>query len=301
MNEITQNDTTLVRFLQQWGGYSISGDVREQALVFLYGPGGNGKGVWVRIIQRAIGSYAHTASIDTFVASKMPRHATDLASLAGKRFVTASELDPGRYWAESRIKQLTGGDRISANFMRQDPFEFSPVCKLTFMANRKPGLHGVDEASRRRFNMVSLNFKPQTVDLQLEQKLMLEAPAILRWLIDGCPDWQKHGLQRPQCVLDATKSYFEDQNLFADWICECCDLDPGNEYKTETAANLFASWTTYAKAAGAEPGSKSDFGSRLKDDFQYETSQRRKRRPLLERHPLPPASPATLRRSTGQR
>ena len=227
LDEITQVDRELRHFLQQWFGYSLTGDTREQALVFLYGPGGNGKSVLVNVIMRILGGYGATATMDTFLDSQGSRHSTELAMLDGARLVTASETDPGRYWAESRIKALTGGDPITARYMRQDNFTFTPVLKLTLIGNRKPSLHKVDDAARRRFNIVPLLYRPERVDHQLEEKLMAEAPGILRWLIDGCLDWQRNGLIRPTVVTAATEVYFEEQNLFDDWVAECCDLDPG--------------------------------------------------------------------------
>src|SRR6185503_4545593 len=103
--------------------------------------------------------------------------------LRGARLVTASETEEGRAWAESRIKQLTGGDKISARFMRQDFFEFTPQFKLTIIGNHKPVLHNVDEAARRRFNVVPFVHKPAKPDRELEQKLLQEAPGILQWMI----------------------------------------------------------------------------------------------------------------------
>src|SRR5262249_27787952 len=123
LNEATGNDPELIRFLQQWCGYSLTGVTREHALVFMYGPGGNGKSVFLNVVTGILGDYAATAAMDTFTASRNEKHPTDLAMLRGARLVTASETEQGKAWAESRIKQITGGDAISARFMRQDFFK----------------------------------------------------------------------------------------------------------------------------------------------------------------------------------
>lgn len=115
--------------------------------------------------------------------------------LRGARFVTASETEEGRAWAESRIKSLTGGDKISARFMRQDFFTYQPAFKLTIVGNHAPVLRNVDEAARRRFNIVPFTRKPAVPDRQLEDKLRSEWPEILRWAIDGCLEWQRNGLR----------------------------------------------------------------------------------------------------------
>jgi putative DNA primase/helicase len=183
--------------------------------------------------------------------------------LRGARLVTASETEEGRPWAEARIKQLTGGDAVTARFMRQDNFTFKPSFKLTIIGNHKPTLHSVDDAQRRRFNLVPFTRKPDRPDHRLEEKLKAEWPAILRWMIVGCLDWQANGLVRPTSVLDATSQYFADQDLMAHWLEESCDAEPGNPYKSATSAELFKSWIDFAVRSGEKPGNKRMFAESM--------------------------------------
>jgi putative DNA primase/helicase len=263
LDETFGGDKDLIRFLQQWAGYCLTGDIREHALLFGTGDGGNGKGVWLHTLTGILKDYAVAATMQTFTASSQERHSTELAMLRGARMVTASETEKGRGWAEARLKQLTGGDPVTCRFMRQDDFTYTPQFKLTIIGNHKPELRTVDAAARRRINIIPFNNKPAVVDQQLEQKLMGEAPSILRWMIDGCRDWIENGLVRPQSVIDATNDYFADQDLFSQWIDECCDCEPGNTYKTASAAELYRSWQEYAMAAGEDPESKKSFADRL--------------------------------------
>lgn len=249
LDEATAGDAEMVRFLQDWAGYSLTGDTREHALVFVFGPGGNGKSVAVNVQVGIMGDYATTAAMDVFIASAGDKHPTDLAMLRGARLVTASETEEARQWAEIRIKQLTGGDRITARFMRQDFFTFLPSFKLQIIGNHKPGLRNVDDAARRRFNLVPFINTPAVPDRQLEEKLKAEWPGILRWAIDGCLAWQRDGLVRPASIKTATEAYFADQDTFSAWLEEECDVEPGNSWKSETSAVLFAAWSRYAKAA----------------------------------------------------
>ena len=263
LNETTAGDDELCRFLQQFVGYSLTGDVSEHALLFGYGAGGNGKSVFVNTVTGIMGDYAAVAAMETFTASNGDKHPTDLAMLRGARLVTASETEEGRAWAESRIKQITGGDRISARFMRQDFFTYQPQFKLMVVGNHKPVLRNVDDAARRRFNIAPFVLKPVRPDPTLEANLRSEWPAILRWMIEGSLDWQAHGLVRPKCVVNATAEYFGAQDVIGQFLEDECDCEPGNTHKTVMAGELFARWSTYAKAAGETPGSQKAFADVL--------------------------------------
>jgi putative DNA primase/helicase len=264
LEESTGSDGGLIRFLRQWCGYSLTGVTREHALVFVYGGGGNGKGVFMNTVSGILGEYATMAAMDTFTASRGDKHPTDLARLKGARLVTASETEKGHAWAEARIKSLTGGDKIAARFMRQDFFEFLPQFKLVVIGNHKPVLHNVDDAARRRFNIIPFIRKPACPDRQLEQKLKAEWPAILRWMIDGCLDWQRNGLVRPASVKETTEAYFSDQDLLGQWLAEKCDAaDPSNTSKSDFVGALFESWVKYSNEAGEKPGTKKAFSEAL--------------------------------------
>jgi putative DNA primase/helicase len=263
LDETTGGDAELVDFLQQWCGYCLTGSTREHALLFVYGPGGNGKGVFLNTITRILGDYAKTAAMETFQAAPFDRHPTELAMLRGARLVTASETEEGRAWAESRIKQITGGDPVSARFMRQDFFEYLPAFKLTIIGNFKPVLRNVDDAARRRFNIVPFIRKPKVVDRELQAKLLEEAPGILQWMIDGCLAWQRNGLIRPASVQAATEGYFSDQDVFGQWLEDSCDVRPTDPRTWDTAAALFESWSDYSQKAGEKPGSRKAFAQQM--------------------------------------
>ena len=217
LDRVTGSDLKLIAFLQRMAGYALTGITRENALFFLYGTGANGKSVFTNTLSGILGDYHRTAPIETFTASQVERHPTDLAGLRGARLVTAIETEEGRRWAESRIKALTGGDKIAARFMRQDFFEFTPQFKLLIAGNHKPGLRSVDEAMRRRFNLVpfTVTIPAAERDDTLTEKLQAEWSGILSWAIKGCLDWQENGLAPPAAVTEATAAYLEAEDAIA--------------------------------------------------------------------------------------
>ena len=249
LDDTFQKDDDLIRFIKRWLGYCLTGDTKEHALFFGHGGGGNGKGVLLNTATRIMGDYATVAAMETFIASHGDKHPTDLAMLRGARMVCASETEEGRAWAEARIKQMTGGDPITARFMRQDFFTYRPQFKLTIIGNNKPVLKNVDDAARRRFHLVPFLNKPAKKDLELEAKLEAEWPGILAWMIEGCLEWQAEGLGKPSKVAEATGEYFEAQDVFGQWAAEECIRDPN---LMERPSKLLASLNTWAERNGHE-------------------------------------------------
>lgn len=260
IREVTRGDDELARFLKLALGYTLTGSTREHALFFGYGGGKNGKSVLLNTVSRIMADYAVTATMDTFTASNNDKHPTELARLDGARLVTASETEEGRAWAEARIKQLTGGDRIAGRFMRQDFFEFTPRFKLFIVGNFRPRLHSVDEATRRRFNIIPFLHVPAKPDQALEAKLAAEHPQILRWMINGAVEWFATGLPRPAAIAGATDDYFADQDLLGQWIAERCEVRDGALGKT---GDLYKSWCDFAVENGEAKGAHNTFGEAL--------------------------------------
>lgn len=262
LDQTAGGDQNLVAYLRRVCGYLLTGSTREHALFFVYGAGGNGKSVFLETINGILGEYGATAPAETFTARYGDAHPTELARLDGPRLVAASETEAGRAWAESRIKSITGGDRIAARFMNRNFFEFEPQFKLMIAGNHKPALRNVDAAAMRRFRMIGFEHQPENPDRDLKDKLKAEWPGILRWAIDGCLEWQRVGLAEPKAVLDTTSEYFDAQDIFGQWMDERLERDPLGEHH-ETTEMLFADWRLYAERRRVRVGSYDEFAERL--------------------------------------
>jgi putative DNA primase/helicase len=254
----TGDNPGLENYLQAACGYSLTGLTTEEVLLFLHGRGQNGKSVFIRTISGVLGSYQTTAPVEMFLDSQVDRHPTELAMLRGARMVTAAETEQGRRWSESKLKTLTGGDKVSARFMRQDFFEFYPQFTLWVFGNHKPGLRSVDKAIARRLRLLPFTaaIPDDERDNDLGAKLKAEWPGILAWMIQGCLTWQREGLVAPQVVSEATDEYLASEDAIGRWLEECCVRDPSAWTGT---ADLFSSWKSWAENNGEFPGSAKRF------------------------------------------
>jgi P4 family phage/plasmid primase-like protien len=286
LNRITADNSELEAYLRRVAGYCLTGLTTEQCLFFAFGTGANGKSVLLGTLMGILGSYGKTASMETFLASSVAQHPTDLASLHGARLVASAETEKGRRWDEAKVKALTGGDRIAARYMRQDFFEFTPVFKLLVTGNHRPALRSVNEAIRRRMHLIpfAVEIPPAERDPLLTDKLKAEWPGILRWAVDGCLEWQSTGLNPPAVVRAATEEYLAEENTVERWIESACVLKNG--YFSSTAT-LYRDWKTWAEAMGEFPGSVKSFAQSLEqveDIYRHRTNDVRGFRGIALRH-----------------
>lgn len=264
LRDATGGDTSLQLYLQRLAGYCLTGSTREQQLTFIWGDGGNGKSIFLNVLAGILGDYSRVSSMDTFTASYGDKHSADIAMLAGARLVAASETGAGKRWDEARVKSLTGGEPVSARFMRQDFFTFLPSFKLVFVGNHKPEIRDIDAAMRRRIQMVPFTHKPRVIDKELAAKLRQEWPAILAWAVEGCLRWQQDGLAPPPAVLAETEAYFAGEDVIGRFIEECCDVSA--EYAS-LSQDLWVVWLEWAHTNRERSQTMKWFGGQMMTRF----------------------------------
>jgi putative DNA primase/helicase len=263
LDRIFAGDAALIAFVQRALGYALTGEIAEHALFFLHGTGGNGKGVLLNTVLDILGGYAAVAPIEPFLAASRAPHPADLAMLQGARLVVVQETAHGSCWHEARIKALSGDNPVVARRARGEVFAYRPRFKLWIAGNEKPHLRTVDMGIRRRIKLVpfDVTIPEAEMDHHLRSKLRAELPGILAWMIEGCRAWQRIGLAAPPAVLEATRAYLADEDVFGAWLED--KVEPAPADATETASALFSSWCYYAGAQHVPAGSRIAFGQAM--------------------------------------
>ena len=259
---IFQHDLELIAFAQRALGYALTGEIREHALFFAWGMGGNGKGVLFNTVARAARRLCRHRAAGLLLVTQSDRHPCDMAMLRGARLVTAQELAANRQWDEPKLKCLTGGDPITARFMRQDFFTYEPQFTLFVAGNNKPSFRGVDEAIRRRVLLLPFlqNIPAEERDPELPEKLKAEWPGILRWMIEGCAAMAEHGLMPPASVRAATDDYLNAEDVLGQWLEERCIVSPRIDW---TSLQLYGAWKIWCEARGQNPGTSTALSKKL--------------------------------------
>lgn len=269
LDSVFLGDKAVIEFIQVMLGYCLTGSTREHKLFFFYGKGANGKSTLLDLVEWLLGDYSLKLPASVLMQSKHSTHPTELAQLQGRRLATSSEIEDGQYWAESRIKELTGDEMLSARFMRQDFFQFRQTQKHIICGNYRPRLKGGDMAMQRRMVLIPFAacFEGEKQDKQLPDKLKDEGPQILAWIIEGAVRWAQEGLVIPQSIQAASAEYMLAMDDLAEWAEDCCDFHP--DFK-ESNKHLFASFSAWKLERAEKVPGINTWSERMRQQLRLE-------------------------------
>lgn len=266
LNKVMNYNKELIAYVKRAIGYSLTAKVNEQCMFFMYGTGKNGKTTFIEIIKNIVGDYWQKAPTEMLMMKQYGSNSipNDIARLPGARFVVAREVEEGKRLAESLVKDLTGGDTLVARFLHREFFEFAPTHKLWLYGNHKPIIQGTDEGIWRRIHLIpfSVCIPVQERDPKLGEKLFAELSGILAWAVQGCQEWQNIGLNPPQAVLQATKDYREEMDIFTSFLNACCLVEANLKVKMK---DLYEEYTQWCEDNGERAASQRTFSLRLQE------------------------------------
>jgi len=228
LDDIFLGKKEIIEFMQRVVGYCLTASIKEQCLFILYGSGRNGKTIFINTITKMLGDYAvncpQNALIKKNYIGGIPN---DIALLKGARFVTATENNQNVTLDEALIKQLTGGDMITARFLHKEFFQFMPTFKIFIATNHKPNIRGTDQGIWRRIRMIPFDMRitDKNDDKDLKYKLLKELPGVFVWALRGYMKWLKNGLQTPQPIFEATCNYQDEEDDLGQFIKDYCLVD----------------------------------------------------------------------------
>lgn len=267
LNDIFAGDKEVIRYIQKALGYSLTGSTREQVMFILHGKGRNGKSIFVETIAEILGDYSNNMQAKSLMVKKNDNVNTDIARLSKARFVTSSEPNEGFRFDEGLIKQITGGDKVTARFLYAEEFEYTPKFKIWVSTNHKPIIRGTDDGIWRRLVLIpfEVQIPEEKVDKDLKYKLLREAPAILNWMTEGAYMWMREGLDMPEKLKSAGQSYRTEMDVIEQFIQEECRRIEGGRAKGSRLYDLYKKW---ADENSAYKMDNKKFGQKMKEKFK---------------------------------
>jgi putative DNA primase/helicase len=262
--EETLVDEALISFVKRFAGYTLTGITRERVFAILWGTGKNGKTTLVELLHDTLGDYATNTDTETLLMKRYQGVGNDVAALKGARFVSAAEVEKGRKLAESKVKQLTGRDTVTARYLFGEPFNFRPEFKLWLSTNNKPLIQGTDDAIWDRIKLIPFTqrFEGKRQDPKLLDKLRAESEGVFAWMVRGCLEWQEHGLGEPKQVAEATGQYRAEMDTLAAFIEDRCVIAKD---AMAPATPLYKEYRFWCSDAGETPDTQKAFGMRLRE------------------------------------
>ena len=286
--EIFNKNADLVAYIQRLFGFGLTGLTTEHVFPIFWGQGRNGKTTMLEALANVMGQLVGPIQAEMLLDQGRLRSSAgpsaDLMALRGRRIAWGNETDEGRRLNAGKLKSLTGGDSITARppFGKRE-ITFKPTHTLLLLTNHKPRIAGDEYALWKRLHLVPfpLSFVPdpdpalpneRLVDTRLPQKLEAEAPGILAWLVRGCLEWQKQGLNPPDAVKAATDEYRSEEDVLGIFLDECCDFSPT---ATVRAGVLHAEYKRWCEKNGYYPMSMKTFGQRMGARFDKSSGKSR--------------------------
>ncbi len=264
--EVTDGDAALQTYLQRAAGYTLTGHTSEQCLFFVHGQGANGKTVFCETLHYLLGpDYAQSTPFTTFLSRRSEGANNDIARMRAARMVSASEAPGGLPLDEALLKQLVGGDTVTARFLHQEFFDFAPQFKLWLRANHRPPVREQTEALWRRLRLVpfTVTIPAERRDPHLLETLRGEAAGILAWAVAGCLAWQRDGLGTPPAVTEATAAYREENDTLGEFLAARCALDGAAWCSTADLYQAFSAWWEASHGKHEPPLKRNWFGRAL--------------------------------------
>lgn len=260
--KVLGGEEDLYGYVQRAVGLCLSGLTDEQVFFFCHGGGANGKSVFLETNLNVMGEYASTARTELLMSRTGNGIPNDLAALRGQRFVAVNETADNQRFNEPVIKDLVGGDAVTARFLFKEFFSFRPEFKLWLRGNHKPAIYGTDHGIWRRVHLIPFNvtIPPEERDPALIRKLWHERAGILAWAVDGFLKWKRHGLMPPAVVLQAVEEYRREQDAIGNFLDECTERQADAVVK---AGDLYLEYKYWAQAGGEFQMSMRKFGTSI--------------------------------------
>lgn len=252
---VTCGDVEVAGFLQRAVGVSMCGHGPKDKLFICHGMGANGKSTFIGLISSILGSYAVNvrvkALLDTGGFDQIP---VDIAMIAGARMVTMAEPQAGDQLASGIVKELLGEAKMTARFMRKDPFQFRPTCSPWLSCNHKLIIRDNSNGTWRRTALIpwSHSFAEADQIKNFDAVLLAEErDGIFAWMLDGAREYLRAGLQMPACLVAAVADYRQEMDLLAEFMEEYMERGTTPAH-IASYADSWAAFGEWLKDAGGD-------------------------------------------------
>ncbi|MCH8063004.1 MAG: hypothetical protein IH861_10925 [Chloroflexi bacterium] len=257
-------DEEYVALLQQWCGYLLRPDLREQRFLLTVGEGANGKSVFSEVVETFIGkeNCSHV-SLCRF-STQFGLHST-LGKLVNITNESSHMVDDE---GESLLKAFVAGDRFTFDRKYKDPVEAVPTAKVMISTNALPRFHDKTQGIWRRILLVPFN-KTISADERIKdlasQIVKSDVPGIFNWALEGLCSLNRNGFIVPQANAELIEEYRRDSDPARAFLTDNFTSSPNGQ--STPCSKVYKFYRQWCDDNGCKPMASQTFGQEIKRVF----------------------------------
>jgi putative DNA primase/helicase len=257
------DDAEAIGLLQEWAGYCLLPDTRQQKILMICGPKRSGKGTIARVLRGLIGM-ANTAS-PTLASlgtnfGLQPLIGRTLAIVSDARLSGRTDIAV----VTERLLSISGEDAQTIDRKHQSALTLKLPVRFVILTNELPRLNDPSGALVGRLLILrqTKSFFGKE-DTALTARLLTELPSILLWAVAGWKRLRDRGhFEQPASGMKLVQQMEDLSSPISEFLREHCVIDPGLEVPVR---GLFGRWQQWCAAVGKkDPGSEQGFGRDLR-------------------------------------
>lgn len=264
-------DAETIRELQKFFGYCLTRETRHEKSLLLIGPGGDGKGTILKMLQALVGD--HNTSNVTMGGLQDQFHRV---MLVDKLLNVATEVEASLLQSDI-FKTLISGESVTAAFKHKNAFSFLPVCKLAFSANKHPNIQDTSDGLYRRLLVIEMEkqfVKSGKADLYLFDKLQDERAGVFLWALRGLQLLREEGFTPSKYMADCLDRFQELNNPILSFTRTHVTESDKKEKSWACTMDVYNKYRKFCEKRGYKPLGESRFGVELRKVCGFAKKQR---------------------------
>ena len=261
LGEVIPGDIQSV--VQEFLGCCLDGGIKLEKALVCVGTGSNGKSVFFEVVSYVLGE----DNVTNFNINSLCEDKSSTRILIENKLLNYSSDFNGKIWSNGIFKQLVSGEPVEAKRLYSDPEIIRNYARLAFNTNSMPTSSDTSSGFRRRLLPVYFDVKisPDKADPMLAKKLILEAPGILNWAIEGLERYVKNGYKLSKSViLEAKEKEYQEETESVYMFVSQNNYIPSEKNKIKLS-DLHEEYKKFCSDKDVKAEGKSEFKARLRD------------------------------------
>lgn len=250
-------DESYLTTLYEIAAFCLLPDYPLHRIICFIGTGCNGKGSFIRLLERFVGRGNYTSSDIHTLANRV----FESAKLYRKLLCTIGEIDKAIFRKTSLLKRLTGQDTIGFEIKRKTPFDGNNYAKIVIATNTLPETVDKSDGFYRRWLIVDFPNKFEETRDVVETIPEVEFENLARKSVGALRALLERGRFTNEGSIEQRRQKYEKRsNMLDAFIAEYTNKDTDHAL---VYSDLYERFIDYLKSQGLRQQSKVEFSKAL--------------------------------------